>query len=50
LDADQFDLLRHVAYNAPRRRHLDRQDFFDRYAPGACAILNELLDKYAACI
>jgi len=54
-DADPFDLLCHVAYNAPlrtRRERADRlrkdkQDFFDTYGPEARAILNELLDKYA---
>lgn len=54
-DADAFDLLCHVAYNAPLRTRReradrlrkDRQDFFDRFAPDARAILNELLDKYA---
>ena len=54
-DADPFDLLCHIAFNAPlrtrreraeRMRH-DRQDFFDRYGPEARAILDELLDKYA---
>jgi type I restriction enzyme R subunit len=55
-DADPFDLLCHVAYNAPlrtrreraERLRLDRRDFFDRYAPDARAILDELLAKYAA--
>lgn len=54
-DADAFDLLCHVAYNAPLRTRReradrlrkDRQDFFDRFAPDARAVLNELLDKYA---
>jgi len=54
-DADPFDLLCHVAYNAPirtRRERADRlrrdkKDFFDQYGPEARAILNELLDKYA---
>jgi type I restriction enzyme R subunit len=54
-DADPFDLLCHVTFNAPLRtrreradrlRH-ERKDFFDRYAPEAKAILNELLEKYA---
>jgi type I restriction enzyme R subunit len=54
-DADPFDLLCHLAYNAPLRTRRERaeqlrrnrQDFFDQYAPEARAILNELLEKYA---
>ena len=54
-DADPFDLLCHIAYNAPlrtRRERADRlrrdkKDFFDQYGPEARVILNELLDKYA---
>ncbi len=54
-DADPFDLLCHVAFNAPlrtRRERADRllkekKDFFDQYGPEAKAILNELLEKYA---
>ena len=54
-DADPFDLLCHLAFNAPlrtRRERADRlkkekKDFFDQYAPEAKAILNELLEKYA---
>lgn len=54
-DADPFDLLCHLAYNAPlrtRRERADRlrkdkKDFFDQYGPEARIILNELLDKYA---
>jgi type I restriction enzyme R subunit len=53
-DADPFDLLCHLAYNAPlrtRRERADRlrkdkMDFFDQYGPDARAILQELLDKY----
>lgn len=53
--ADPFDLLCHVAFNAPlrtRRERADRlrkdkRDFFDHYGPDARAILNDLLDKYA---
>jgi type I restriction enzyme R subunit len=54
-DADPFDLLCHVAFNAPLRtrreraerlRH-ERHDFFDQYGPEARAILDELLEKYA---
>jgi type I restriction enzyme R subunit len=54
-DADPFDLLCHLAFNAPlhtrseraeRLRH-DKKDFFERYGPEARAILNDLLDKYA---
>jgi len=54
-DADPFDLLCHVAFNAPlrtRRERADRlrkdqQDFFERYGPEARSILQALLDKYA---
>jgi type I restriction enzyme R subunit len=54
-DADPFDLLCHVAYNAPLRTRRERAlrlrqeepDFFARYAPEVRAILYELLDKYA---
>lgn len=53
--ADPFDLLCHIAFNAPlrtRRERADRlrkekKDFFDTYGPEAQAILNELLEKYA---
>jgi type I restriction enzyme R subunit len=54
-EADPFDLLCHVAFNAPlrtRRERADRlrkdkPDFFDAYGPEARAILHDLLDKYA---
>jgi type I restriction enzyme R subunit len=54
-EADPFDLLCHVAFNAPlrtRRERADRlrrdqKDFFDRYGPEAKAILQELLEIYA---
>ena len=54
-NADPFDLLCHVAFNAPlrtRRERADRlrqekKDFFEQYGPEARAILNALLDKYA---
>lgn len=53
-DADPFDLLCHLAFNAPlrtRRERADRlrrdkKDFFDKYGPEARAILSELLEKY----
>ena len=54
-DADPFDLLCHLAFNAPLRtrreraqrlRH-DRKDFFERYTSEARQILDELLEKYA---
>ena len=53
-DADPFDLLCHVAFNAPLRSRRERAehvrkdsgDFFERYGPEARQILNELLDKY----
>ncbi|MBZ5704338.1 MAG: DEAD/DEAH box helicase family protein [Acidobacteriia bacterium] len=53
-DADPFDLLCHVAFNAPLRTRRERaenlrknkKDFFDQYKPEARAVLNEMLDKY----
>ncbi len=52
--ADPFDLLCHVAFNAPLRTRRERaemvrrnkQDFFERYTEVARKILNEVLDKY----
>lgn len=54
-DADPFDLLCHVAFNAPLRSRRERaerlrkeqKDFFSRYAPEARQILDEILEKYA---
>jgi type I restriction enzyme R subunit len=54
-DADPFDLLCHVAFDAPLRTRRERAerlrkektDFWDQYAPEARAILEELLEKYA---
>jgi len=54
-EADPFDLLCHLAYNAPlrsRRERADRvrreeADFFDRFGPKARAVLEAMLDKYA---
>lgn len=54
-DANPFDLLCHLAFNAPLRTRRERaervrrekQDFFDRHGPDARSILDELLDKYA---
>lgn len=54
-DADPFDLLCHLAFNAPLRTRRERADrvrrertaFFEKYSPDARAILNELLEKYA---
>jgi type I restriction enzyme, R subunit len=54
-DADPFDLLCHLASNAPLRTRreraqqlkADKPDFFARYSPEARTILEELLDKYA---
>ncbi len=54
-EADPFDLLCHIAFNAPLRtrreraerlKH-DRKDFFDHFSPEARAILEELLEKYS---
>lgn len=54
-EADPFDLLCYVAFNAPIRSRRerteklrkDKKNFFDRYSPEARAVLNELLEKYA---
>jgi type I restriction enzyme R subunit len=54
-DADPFDLLCHVAFNAPLRTRRERaqrlreeqKDFFARYGGEARSILDELLEKYA---
>jgi len=54
-EADPFDLLCHLAFNAPLRTRRERAqqlrqnrpDFFARYAPEARQILDELLEKYA---
>jgi type I restriction enzyme R subunit len=53
-DADPFDLLCHLAYNAPLRTRRERADrlrreereFFDRYGPEARQVLDRLLEKY----
>ena len=54
-EADAFDLLCHLAYNAPlrtRRERADRvkreeNDFFARFGPDARAVLDALIEKYA---
>jgi type I restriction enzyme R subunit len=54
-DADTFDLLCHVAFNAPLRTRReraervrkDRQDLFAKHGPDARGILEALLVKYA---
>ncbi len=54
-EADPFDLLCHLAFNAPLRTRRERaqqlrdnrKDLFARYGPEARQILHELLDKYA---
>ncbi len=54
-EADPFDLLCHLAFNAPlrtrreraQRLKSERKDFFDQYGPEARQILEELLEKYA---
>jgi type I restriction enzyme, R subunit len=53
-DADPFDLLCHVAFNAPLRTRRERaemlrqekKDFFQQYGPEAREVLAEMLDKY----
>lgn len=54
-EADPFDLLCHLAFNAPLRTRRERaqrlretrRDFFEQYGPEARRILDELLEKYA---
>ena len=54
-EADPFDLLCHLAWNAPlrtrreraERLRRDKKDFFDQYSSNAREILEALLDKYA---
>jgi type I restriction enzyme R subunit len=53
-DADPFDLLCYIAFNAPLRTRRERAeqlrkdhaDFWERFKPEARQILNEILDKY----
>ncbi len=54
-DADPFDLLCHLAFNAPLRARRERaqalresrKDLFAKYGPEARRIFEELLEKYA---
>jgi type I restriction enzyme R subunit len=54
-DADPFDLLCNVAFNAPLRSRRERAErlrkeekrFFEQYQPEARKVLDELLEKYA---
>jgi type I restriction enzyme R subunit len=54
-EADPFDLLCHLAFNAPlltRRQRgeklrREKKDFFDQYGAEARTILDQLIDKYA---
>ncbi len=54
-DADPFDLLCHVAFNAPLRSRRERaqrvkserKDYFAKFSSEARQILDELLEKYA---
>lgn len=54
-EADPFDLLCHLAFNAPlrtrreraQRMRKERKDLFEKYGPEARLILDELLEKYA---
>ncbi|MDW8316150.1 MAG: DEAD/DEAH box helicase family protein [Rhodovarius sp.] len=55
-EADPFDLICHLAFNAPLRTRRERAralrarapDIFAKYGPEGRAILEELLEKYAA--
>jgi type I restriction enzyme R subunit len=54
-EADPFDLLCHLAFDAPLRTRRERaerlrsekKDFFERYGTEAQGVLDELLEKYA---
>jgi type I restriction enzyme R subunit len=54
-DADPFDLLCHLAFNAPlrtrreraQRLRSERKDYFEKFSPEARQVLDELLEKYA---
>jgi len=54
-EADPFDLLCHLSFNAPLRTRReraqrllrDKKDFFERYSAEARQILEELVEKYA---
>lgn len=54
-EADPFDLLCHLAFNAPlrtrreraQRLKAERKDFFERFGGEARQVLEELLEKYA---
>ena len=53
-DADPFDLLCHIAFNAPlktrreraERLQRDKKDLFDQFGPQAREVLKLLLEKY----
>ncbi|MCZ2078517.1 MAG: DEAD/DEAH box helicase family protein [Bryobacterales bacterium] len=54
-EADPFDLLCHLAFNAPlrtrreraQRLKSERKDYFEKFSPETRQILDELLEKYA---
>jgi len=54
-EADPFDLLCHLAFNAPLRTRRERaqqlrserKDYFEQFSPEARQVLDELLEKYA---
>jgi type I restriction enzyme, R subunit len=54
-DADPFDLLCHLTFNAPlrtrreraQRLKSERKDYFAKFSPEARQVLDELLEKYA---
>lgn len=54
-EADPFDLLCHLAFNAPLRTRRERaqrlreehKGFFEKFGPEAKMVLDELLEKYA---
>ncbi len=54
-EADPFDLLCHLAFNAPlrtrreraQRLKSERKDYFEKFSPEARQVLDELLEKYA---
>ena len=54
-EADPFDLLCHLAYNAPLRTRRERAEqlkrdefvFFEKHGAEACEVLDALIEKYA---
>lgn len=51
-ELDPFDLICHIAFDQPpltrreRANNVKKRDFFTKYGPQACAVLEALLAKY----